>query len=151
MSLGRLDQSRAEVSRKEALLLTQRALILLGSTSDAINLERRKIKINSSLKGLATETYDKRCLDQVFWKRLLRKLKHRKPWQKSLQSRHLESDLGIMTRWTCVVVFFLSKGTSAKYGSRNQRHNKPHSKPHQQFKQQQQSRGQPPLQAKSSK
>jgi len=109
--------------------------------------------INPSLKGLATETYDKREDQLVFWKRLPRKLKHRKHWQRSLQSRHPKSDLGIMTRQTCIV-FFLSKGAPARYGSRNQRHNKPYSKPHQQFKQQQQPRGQPPrhqLQAKSSK
>jgi len=83
VSLGRLDQSRAEVSRKEALLLTQRALILLGSTSDAINLERRKIKINSSLKGLATETYDKRE-DQLFGPGFLEKASKKIETQKAL-------------------------------------------------------------------
>ena len=56
-----LTNPRAEVSKKETLLLTQCALILLGSTSNAINLARKKIawaKINPSLKGLTNETYE---------------------------------------------------------------------------------------------
>ena len=43
--------------------LTHRALVLLRSASNAINLERRKIawgRINPSLRSLATELYEKR-------------------------------------------------------------------------------------------
>ena len=53
----------AKVSREDTLLLLQRALVLLGSTSHAITLERRKVawsRINPSLKALATEEYEKR-------------------------------------------------------------------------------------------
>ena len=50
-------------SREDVLLLTQRALVLLGSASHLISLERRKVawaKINPKLRSLATEEYDKR-------------------------------------------------------------------------------------------
>ena len=52
----------AKVSREDTLLLLQRALVILGSTSHTITLERRKVawsRINPSLKALATEEYGK--------------------------------------------------------------------------------------------
>ncbi len=53
----------ASVSREDTLMLVQRALVLVGSTSNAITLERRKIawsKLYPKLKSLANEDYDKR-------------------------------------------------------------------------------------------
>ncbi|MCG8626900.1 MAG: hypothetical protein MJE68_33475, partial [Proteobacteria bacterium] len=50
------------VSAEDTLLLVQRALVLLGSASDAISQESRKIawtRINPKLKSLATEEYEK--------------------------------------------------------------------------------------------
>ena len=45
------------------VMLVQRALVLLGSVSNAITLERRKIawsRFNPKLKSLGTEEYEKR-------------------------------------------------------------------------------------------
>ena len=53
-----LTSPQAQVSKKKMLLVTQHALVLLGSTSNAVNLERQKIafmRINSNLQTLATE------------------------------------------------------------------------------------------------
>lgn len=52
-----------KVSNEQVLLLTQRALVLLGSVSHQVSQERRKIawaKINPKLKSLAEEDYSKR-------------------------------------------------------------------------------------------
>ena len=81
-----LTNPRAEVSRKETMLFTQHALVLLGSASNAVNLERRKIawaRINPSLKGLATESYDKRE-DQLFAPGFLEKASKKIETQKAL-------------------------------------------------------------------
>ena len=54
---------QASVSAEDTLLLTQRALVLLGSASHAITVERRKIawaRINPKMKSLTTEDYEKR-------------------------------------------------------------------------------------------
>ena len=53
---------QASVSAEDTLLLTQRALVLLGSASHAITVERRKIawgRINPKMKSLATEDDEK--------------------------------------------------------------------------------------------
>lgn len=53
----------SEVTAEEVILLIQRALVLLGSTSHAVSLERRQAawaRINPSLKSLAGEDYAKR-------------------------------------------------------------------------------------------
>jgi len=49
----------AKVSPEEILLIIKRALVLLGSALNTISLERRKIAWDPSLKGLATEDYEK--------------------------------------------------------------------------------------------
>ena len=52
-----------KISNEQVLLLTQRALVLLGSVSHQISQDRRKIawgKINPKLKSLADEEYAKR-------------------------------------------------------------------------------------------
>ena len=51
----------ATVSREDIVMLVQRALVLLGSASNTITLERRKIawsRFNPNLKSLASEEYD---------------------------------------------------------------------------------------------
>ena len=53
----------ATVSKEDIVMLVQRALVLLGSASNTITLERRKIawsRFNPKLKSLASEEYDKR-------------------------------------------------------------------------------------------
>ena len=54
---------KGHFSKEDILLLTQRALVLLGSASHAISLKRRKVawaRINPKLKSLAVEDYGKR-------------------------------------------------------------------------------------------
>ena len=51
------------VSKEDIVMLVQRALVLLGSASNTITLERRKIawsRFNPKLKSLANEEYEKR-------------------------------------------------------------------------------------------
>jgi len=63
MFVGDVLNKEVKVSQEDTLLLLQRALVLLGSASHAITLERRKIawsRINPKLKALATEEYEKR-------------------------------------------------------------------------------------------
>ena len=53
----------ATMSKEDIVMLVQRALVLLGSASNTITLERRKIawsRFNPKLKSLASEEYDKR-------------------------------------------------------------------------------------------
>ena len=53
----------AGVTPEDTLLLVQRALVLVGSVSHSITLERRKIawsRINPKLKSLASEEYNER-------------------------------------------------------------------------------------------
>ena len=57
-----LINKEANFSPEDTLLLVQRALVLLGSASHSISLERRKIawaRINPKLKSLASEDYGK--------------------------------------------------------------------------------------------
>ena len=51
------------LSAEDVLLTVQRALVLLGSASHAISLERRRIawaRLNPKLKALTTESYERR-------------------------------------------------------------------------------------------
>jgi len=55
--------------------LIQRALVLLGGTSQAINVEKRWIawaRINPKLKALVDENYEDRKGNQVSWTKLPR-------------------------------------------------------------------------------
>jgi len=73
----------AEADKESIALLVQRALVLLGSASHSITLERRKItwaRINPNLKSLATEQYEDRK-DNLFGPGFLEKA-----------SKKLESD-----------------------------------------------------------
>ena len=62
------------MSKEDTLLLVQRALVLLGSASHQISLERRKVaweKISPKLKYSADEEVPQER-GQVVWARLLR-------------------------------------------------------------------------------
>ena len=116
-----------EADKEQIALLIQRALVLLGSASHSISLERRKIaraRINPSLKSLATEEYKHRK-DKLFGlgfsEKASKKLETDKalakvtaPPHKSRKRSHPDdpSDLH----------FFLSKSTPNKYGSKGSQH-----------------------------
>lgn len=78
----------ATVSKEDIVMLVQRALVLLGSASNTITLERRKIarsRFNPKLKSLASEEYDKGkqvYLDQDSWRKLQSRLRLAGHWAK---------------------------------------------------------------------
>ena len=87
-----LKNPRAKISKKDTLLLTQRALVLLGSAFNAITLEWREItltKINPNLKALTTEPYKKRE-DQLFGPGFLEKALKKLETQKALAKVYTE-------------------------------------------------------------
>ena len=76
----------ANVSPHDILLLLQRALVLLGSTSHSINVERRKVawaKMNPKLRSLGTEDYGERGSD-LFGPGFLKKASKRIEVEKTL-------------------------------------------------------------------
>ena len=122
--------------KEKIALLVQRALVLLGSASHSITLERRKIawaRINPSLKSLATEQYDNRK-NNLFGPDFLEKASKKIESDKALakvtspmppRKRSHPEDPSDLRR-------FLSNGAPSKYGSKgSQRQPKPY-KPQQQ-------------------
>ena len=121
----------ATVSREDMVMLVQRALVLLGSASNTITLERRKIawsRFNPKLKSLASEEYEKRktsLLGPGFLEKASKKIEasktldkvsytpNRSPPKKKACYDNDKDDLR----------HFLSRGTPTRYGGRkNQRH-----------------------------
>ena len=82
---GNLLNKEANVTAEDTLLLVQRTLVLLGSASHVITMERCKIawtRINPMLKSLAAEDYDKReviCLGLDFLRKPPRGWRWRRP------------------------------------------------------------------------
>ena len=122
-----LTRRDAKPTNEKIVQLIQRALVLVGSTSHAISVERRKIawgSINPSLKALATENYEN-WKDNLFGPGFLETKKmdtdkalvreSPKPWK-----RPFEDDPNDL--WC-----FLSQGAPAQYGSKGkQRQTKPY-------------------------
>ena len=76
----------ATVSPEDTLLLLQRALVLLGSASHSITIERRKIawaRVNPKLRTLGSEEYEKRGTD-LFGPGFLEKASKRLEVEKTL-------------------------------------------------------------------
>jgi len=126
----------AKVSQEDTLLLLQRALVLLGSASHAITLERRKIawsRINPTLKALATEEYEKRETN-LFGPGFLEKASKRLEAEKTLNKvsgqsnksgpphkrARYENDKSDLRS-------FLARGASATYGGRRPQRRQPYS------------------------
>lgn len=123
----------ANVSPQDILLLLQRALVLLGSTSHSISVEQRKVawaKMNPKLRNLGTEDYGERGSD-LFGPGFLEKASKRLEVEKTLAKvakagqppnakkgryEHDRSDLRS----------FLSKGASARCGNTKDRPFQPH-------------------------
>ena len=126
----------ATVTAEDTLLLVQRALVLLGSASHNITVERRKIawsRINPKLKSLATEDYNGREAN-LFGSGFLEKASKRLEVEKTLakvsnqgkggqppsKKARYENDKGDLRS-------FLSKGTSVSCrNAKNMRQNQPH-------------------------
>jgi len=124
-----LTNPQAEVSKKEILLLTQCVLVLLGSASNAVNLERRNIafaRINPNLKTLATEQYEKRE-DQLFGPgKASKKLETQRALANVSTEQASRKQAWNDDKINLHCIFFLTKGASVKYGSRTQGHTKPY-------------------------
>lgn len=126
----------AKVSREDTLLLLQRALVLLGSTSHAITLERRKVawsRINPSLKALATEEYEKRETS-LFGPGFLEKASRRLEAEKTLSKVASQGNKGgppsKKARYEndkSDLRSFLAKGAPAMYGGRRPQRRQPYS------------------------
>ena len=128
-----LTRPDAKPTNEQIVQLVQRALVLVGSTSHAISIERRKIawgRINPSLKTLATESYENRK-DNLFGPGFLEKAAKKMDTDKALakvvrespkpRKRPFEEDPNDLRR-------FLSQGAPAQYGSKGkQRQTKPYS------------------------
>ena len=124
----------ATVSPEDILLLLQRALVLLGSASHAIFLERRKIawsRINPKLKSLASEDYDKRDTN-LFGPDFMEKASKRIEADKTIakvagsnkgappsKERKYSNDKNDLRH-------FLDKGASARYGSKKDKRQQPY-------------------------
>ena len=126
----------AKVSREDTLLLLQRALVLLGSTSHAITLERRKVawsRINPSLKALATEEYGKRETS-LFGPGFLEKASKRLEAEKTLSKVSSQGNKGgppsKKARYEndkSDLRSFLARGAPAMYGGRRLQRRQPYS------------------------
>ena len=119
-------------TKEQMVQLLQRVLVQVGSTSQAINIERRKIawgRINPGMKSLAKEDYDNRkgnLFGPGFLEKASKKVEADKALAKVVQDgsntwkRSFEDDPKDLRR-------FLSKGAPAQYGSKGkQRQFKPY-------------------------
>jgi len=121
----------ARSSKEQIILLLQRALVLVGSTSHGISVERRKVawaRINPSLKALVTEEYEKRE-GNLFGPGFLDKASKRIDIEKAM-AKVVQEGSGSRKRPLSDPTdlrHFLSKGAPAQYGSKGkQRQSKPY-------------------------
>lgn len=104
------------MSTEDTLLLAQQALVLLGSASHVMLQQRRKIawtRINSKLKSLAMEEYDK-CEMNLFGPAFLEKASKRIEVDKTMEKVFSPSQKG-----SRFLQFFYPKATPARYGGRS--------------------------------
>ena len=120
----------AKVSTEDTLLLIQRAIVLLGSTSHSITVERRKVawaKMNSKLRNLGAEDYGGRGTD-LFGPGFLERASKRLEVEKTLEkvAKAGQNPNPKRARFDTDRRSFLSKGASARCGSRRNRQQQPH-------------------------
>ena len=118
----------ASVHPEDILLLTQRALVLLGSASHSINIERRKIvwaKMNPKLRSLGSEEYGERGTDLFgpgFLEKASKRLEVEKTLAKVTKPLQQPGNRGRYENDKSDLRSFLSKGASVQYGNtRNRR------------------------------
>ena len=129
-----LMKKEVSLSTEDVLLTVQRALVLLGSASHSISLERRRIawaRLNPKLKALATENYEKRetnLFGPTFMEKATKRVEANKALEKVTGSTPQagappHKKPRIQGRKQDDLRSFLSKGASAQCGGRqNQRH-----------------------------
>ena len=121
----------AEVTIEDTLLLVQRSLVLLGSASNQISAERRRVawgKINPKLKSLANEEYAKRetnlfgpgflekASKRIEAEKTMSKVAPAPPANKKFKYARDKSDLRS----------FLAKGAPVRYGDRHIQRQQPY-------------------------
>ena len=124
----------AMVSKEDIVMLVQRALVLLGSASNTITLERRKIawsRFNPKLKSLANEEYEKRKTS-LFGPGFLEKASKRIEASKTLDkvsynpSRPLPKKRARFDNDKDDLRHFLSRGAPTRYGNRKNQRQQPY-------------------------
>lgn len=78
-------------TKEQTILLLQRALVLVGSTYNFINVERRKTacsRINPSLKSLADEKFEGKLFGPGFLERASKKMEAEKATSKVINNAH---------------------------------------------------------------
>ena len=124
-----LTNKKASFSAEDILLTVQRTLVLLGSASNAISLERRRIawaRLNPKLKALASEDYEKRetnLFGPSFMEKATKRVEANKALEKvagaSFRKRAPPSKKPQMQEKNQEDLrSFVSKGVSAHYGGR---------------------------------
>lgn len=131
----------AKVSKEDTLLLVQRALVLLGSASNQISAERRRIawgKINPKLKSLANEDYTKRETN-LFGPGFLEKATKRIEADKTMaRVGYSGPSTSVNKRFKfskdkADLRSFLSRGAPAQYGDRKFQRHQPYQPPPRRF------------------
>ena len=132
-----LMRKEASLSAEDVLLTVQRALVLLGSASHAISLERRRIawaRLNPKLKTLATESYEKRetnLFGPTFMEKATKRVEANKALEKVTGSTPQggappHKKLRIQGRKQDDLGSFLSKGASAQCSGRQNQRQQPY-------------------------
>jgi len=124
--LANLVNPEVEVDREAIIQVVQRALVLLGSASHSISLERRKVawaRINLDLKSLALEDYSDRQ-NQLFGPGFLEKASKRLELDKAfakVTAPPLNPKKRNRSEEHEDLRCFLSRGAPSQYGSRGQK------------------------------
>ena len=121
----------AMVSKEDIVMLVQRALVLLGSASNTITLERRKIawsRFNPKLKSLASEEYEKRKISSGFLEKASKQIEASKTLKKVSYnpSRPLPKKRARFDNDKDDLRHFLSRGAPTRYGNRKNQHQQPY-------------------------
>ena len=117
----------AKVSHEDVLLLIQRALVLLGSASHSISVERRKMvwaKMNPKLRSLGSEEYGERGTDLFgpgFLEKASKRLEVEKTLSKVFKGTPQPSKRGRYESDKSDLRSFLARGASVQYGNAKNR------------------------------
>ena len=122
----------ATIKVEDTLLLIQRALVLLGSASNQLTLERRRVawaKINPKLKSLAEGDYSKRessLFGPGFLEKATKRVEADKALAKVTGQQAPATKRARFARDRSDLRSFLAKGAPVRYGDRNSQRHQPY-------------------------
>lgn len=132
----------ATIKVEDTLLLIQRALVLLGSASNQLTLERdRRVawaKINPKLKSLAEGDYSKRessLFGPGFLEKATKRVEADKALAKVTGQQAPATKRARFARDRSDLRSFLAKGAPVRYGDRNSQRHQPYTQSHQPYTQ----------------